>query len=290
MSLNSIPVFNQRLAADERLRIVDGDLIVEKNSVRSSTSAWTQFWTRGEYSQATILKKMGKLYKAAKKEKCDSIDAFVDNYRTLVTRAQQQNEKYENVDCIVRFFQAKSYIDCTSAETKLADFSIAHLKLTIKKDLSKYNLTPDELIWLEDALLDFLEHLAEYLVKHSAGTPLLDIRYNPYLFELDQFRNDVRDNPSIPKPDFFSKIHTLTSPAKECWEKWSKEPEQLLRKYCVIINAPQGSIPREDPWIFIDNTSNYYDGKFETHYHDDGANFFKCLLENKPWPHSMSVS
>ncbi len=116
--------FKDVLASDERLRLKDGVLTVEKSDVRSTQmSGWTRFWTRGQYSQSAILNKMGKLYKnlqneMAEDEHKDHRNTFIENFKTLEGRATAQNEEFKNVNSIIRFFEAKSFIDVASFHKK----------------------------------------------------------------------------------------------------------------------------------------------------------------------------
>ncbi len=113
--------FKDVLADGERLRLKDGVLTVENRDVRSTQmSGWTRFWTRGQYSQSAILKEMGKLYKQAQNNlgEDEQRDTFIKNFATLEGRATAQNEKFKDVSSIVRFFEAKSFIDVASFHKK----------------------------------------------------------------------------------------------------------------------------------------------------------------------------
>lgn len=113
--------FTEVLAADERLRLKDGVLTVEKSSHRTEMNAWTRFWTRGQYSQSSILKEMGKLYKKAQEQigEDEKRDTFLNNFETLKGRATAQNEAFKDTNSIVRFFEAKSFIDVTSPTERI---------------------------------------------------------------------------------------------------------------------------------------------------------------------------
>lgn len=122
---NSVP-FAQQLGDNERYRFRDGQLIIEDSSVRSSANGWTRFWTRGQYSQSAILKKMKKLYRKAEKQReqdneCHLTNVFLENYTKLIDRAKIQNDAFEGTSCIVRFFKAKSFISVSSHEDKLIE-------------------------------------------------------------------------------------------------------------------------------------------------------------------------
>lgn len=125
--------FTHVLAADERLRLVDDKLTVEKSAERSKASGWNQFWTRNQYSQTKILKKMSNLYKDTKKQQNENKDShinktFLENYTNLVGRAKSQNEKCSKLNFIYRFFSAKSAINLDNDYEKIA---------SINKDLEK---------------------------------------------------------------------------------------------------------------------------------------------------------
>ncbi len=116
--------FNHVLKDTERFRIKDGVLTVEDSTVRSNSSAWTRFWTRGQYSQSAIIKEMGKLYKAAKNDQledksCHINNTFLENYKTLVGRAITQNVACAKMSTISRFFNAKSAIDLDKAYAQI---------------------------------------------------------------------------------------------------------------------------------------------------------------------------
>ena len=124
--------FEQTLADDERLRLQDGVLTVENLSARSSARSWIWlFFTRGQYSQKAILENMANLYSEAIKETTNLRHPFGrgrgnnlsyefhDNYKTLISRASNQNDKFANVNCITRFFKAKSFIDLSAHSNTL---------------------------------------------------------------------------------------------------------------------------------------------------------------------------
>lgn len=132
-SAPEINPFNHKLATDERFRLKDGILTIEKSDVRVNSNAWTRFWNRGEYSQSAILKHMGKLYKAAKNDQledktCHINNTFLENYKTLIGRAVQQNNDCEKMNSISRFFNAKSFIKTDKAVNKFNE---------IEQDLKK---------------------------------------------------------------------------------------------------------------------------------------------------------
>lgn len=113
--------FNHALADDERFRLKDGMLTIEKSTVRSNASAWTRFWTRGQYSQKAILKEMSKLYTAAKNDEletkaCHINNTFLENYKTLVGRATKQNDECAKMNSISRFLHAKREINVGKAQ------------------------------------------------------------------------------------------------------------------------------------------------------------------------------
>ncbi len=110
--------FTQTLQNTQRLRILNGELTVEDKAVRAGMSGWNRFWTRGQYSQTTILQKMGKIYKNTQDELDKDRDVFKLNFLTLEGRATAQNEEFKDVNSIVRFFEAKSFIDVASFHKK----------------------------------------------------------------------------------------------------------------------------------------------------------------------------
>lgn len=118
--------FNHTLAADERYRIKGGKLTVEKSDVRANS--WFKFFTRGQYSQSAVLKEMGRLYKAAKQEQNENNElhinnTFLENYKTLLGRANKQNNDCSKMNAIARFFNAKTEINLDSAQTKIVELT-----------------------------------------------------------------------------------------------------------------------------------------------------------------------
>ena len=133
----SLP-FSQKLGDNERYRLKNGQLSVEKKSERSS-NALIRFFTRDEYSQTAILKVMSNLYKEAEQQqladkKCHLTMTFLENYQALTYRAIEQNAKYQNTNFIMRFFKAKSQIDLTSSNSDLENIA-SKLEHKLKKDL-----------------------------------------------------------------------------------------------------------------------------------------------------------
>lgn len=120
--------FKNELADGQRLRLVDGKLTVEDSTVRSSASAWSRFWTRGQYSQTSILKKMSKLYKGAQDQISGDVDKqskFIKNFYNLENRANSQNEEFKNTNFLTRFFLAKSAIDVSSIRKKIDTITLS---------------------------------------------------------------------------------------------------------------------------------------------------------------------
>lgn len=153
--------FTQVLAPDERLRLKDGQLIVEKSNVRSESSAWTRFWTRGQYSQSAILKEMSKLYKTAKKEQKEDHNShinntFLENYRTLVGRAITQNVECSKLNSLSRFFNAKSAINVDKAYSQIE---------LIDKDLAEAEAEEQKLKAAEEAKAKVDEKLENSGIK-----------------------------------------------------------------------------------------------------------------------------
>lgn len=127
--------FYVELDAGQRLRLKDGVLTVEDSTVRSSASAWTRFWTRGQYSQSTILKKMCKIYEDSQAgvDNDKKRNNFVKNFATLEGRATAQNELFKDTNSIVRFFEAKSFIDVASFHDKFQKVDDAVVQAAEKK-------------------------------------------------------------------------------------------------------------------------------------------------------------
>lgn len=139
MSVEFNPL-TQVLGENERLRILDGKLTVENSDFRKKEmSAWSRFWTRGQYSQSAILKEMGTVYKKAMNDgKSDQLnETFLTNYETLKGRAEAQNKAYEHEYAIVRFFEAKSFIDVTSADDKIKVIKSKLDDLKLQEDQKK---------------------------------------------------------------------------------------------------------------------------------------------------------
>jgi hypothetical protein len=120
--------FTDVLASDERLKIIDGQLTMEKSEVRrEKMTACARFWTRGQYSQTAILKKMGQIFRESKLND-KSRQTFLNNFEQLKVKAEQQNKDFKDVNPILRFFEAKSFIDITAFSNEIQEIDTKFLK------------------------------------------------------------------------------------------------------------------------------------------------------------------
>lgn len=104
---------------NQRLCIKNGKLFVENVSKRKNASFLSRLFTRGDYSQSAILTKMNRLYQLSEKNNTLT-PQFTQNYHFLVTKADQQNQRYQNIWSVIRFFKAKTHIDTVPHHTVLA--------------------------------------------------------------------------------------------------------------------------------------------------------------------------
>lgn len=100
-------IFNpmtQKISESERLRIKHGKLIKEDNSVRNRTNWINRLFTRGQYDQAAILKKMKSIYDKTLKGKEPTSETFIQNYDLILKKVESNNLRYEK-SCLSFFFK-----------------------------------------------------------------------------------------------------------------------------------------------------------------------------------------
>ena len=166
INLVAFDPFTQQLAADERLRIKDGILTAEKSSVRSSARSWIWlFFTRGQYSQSAILKKMSKLYRERCFNKHPITRTFSENYQKLIDRAKIQNKAFKNDHWIKRFFEAKSEIEIDSSSNIITKITKKlENQVEIKKTEEKIKQVQKD---MESISIDSELNKTKYLIKKN---------------------------------------------------------------------------------------------------------------------------
>lgn len=100
------------LKEDERLRIVGGDLYVEKRAVREKSHFLYRLFTRAQYSRAGCLAKIqDAALKALQENRSQDFENIQKNYTALIDRARLKNDETASWFWLTRFFYAKLPVD-----------------------------------------------------------------------------------------------------------------------------------------------------------------------------------
>lgn len=130
--------FVTQLKATERLRILNGKLCVEDIAIRKKSNCFSRLFTRHEYSQQRILKKIQELGNRRIKDKNipqDAVITLLKNYQELIQRAEKQNALFKSTSCLKRWFQGKSNIHLTVHQKAIQTL----LKTVVPKHLEPAN-------------------------------------------------------------------------------------------------------------------------------------------------------
>lgn len=118
--------FCQIIQESERFRLKGGKIIKEDSSHKDKASWISRLFTRRQYRHQPLLNKMNSIYKNAVKNNTPSTEAYIQNYETMIRRAEVHNQRYEN-SCLFFFFK----VDLKVHKVALSEMKISQSPLPV---------------------------------------------------------------------------------------------------------------------------------------------------------------